>query len=99
MPLKRHASFFADNVCTDLGIKPSMAMPIGDASGFGEFLEHFIRGWRYLFSRSYRIKKNQQWREDWLTAFFEIPFAVCVVIISAGLLGWAVCALWSLLRH
>jgi hypothetical protein len=61
-----------------------------------ELLEAMVAGWRYLFSRSYRLKKHQDWRENgWFWMTFEIIYGVSGILFSIGLPSLVALALWK----
>lgn len=63
-------------------------MPLDDLLSGAELAEMTIGGWRYLLSRSFRLKKHREWREQtWIEVLFEVAFGIAGVVISIGLLG------------
>jgi hypothetical protein len=61
-----------------------------------EFLKAMFAGWSYLFSRSCRLKKHLEWRENgWLWMVLEIIYGVSGILLSIGLPSLVVLALWK----
>ncbi len=73
-------------------------MPLHDLIDAADLTEAAIGGWRYIFSHHYRLKKHRQWREDWLSALFEVLFGVFGIAVTAGLAGLAGYAFWRWLH-
>lgn len=73
-------------------------MPLDHFTDTADIAESAIGGWRYVFSHNYRLKKHRQWRDDWLSAFFEVLFGVFGVAVTAGLVGLAGHAFWRWLH-
>lgn len=62
-------------------------MPLDDLCRLGEVAEMIIGGWRYVFSRSFRLKKHREWREQgWIPVIFDIGFWIAGVALSLGAL-------------
>ena len=61
-----------------------------------ELLEAMMVGWRYLFSRSYRLKKHSEWRANgWFWVTLEIIYGVSGMLLSLCLLSLAVFVIWN----
>ncbi len=73
-------------------------MPLHDLIDAADITASALGGWCYIFSHSYRLKKHRQWREDRLSAFFEVLFGVFGVVVTAGLVGLAAYAFWQWLH-
>ena len=71
-----------------------IAMAFLDLLDASDLVEPVVRGWRYLLSRTYRLKKHREWRDDWLSAFFEILFGLLSIVLSLGLVGLVAYFLW-----
>lgn len=69
-------------------------MPLDDLLNGAELVEMVLGGWRYVFSRSFRLKKHREWREPggWASMVFEVAFGLAGIVLSTGLLvlleGW-----------
>jgi len=74
-------------------------MPLDDLSNTADLTEMIIGGWRYVFSRPYRLKKHREWREQgWIGAFFEVTFGLAGNVISIGFLALALKLGWNSLQ-
>jgi|GEM_PF-2708061 len=61
-----------------------------------ELLEAMMVGWRYLFSRSYRLKKHREWRANgWFRMTLEIIYGLSGILLSIGLPSLVALALWK----
>lgn len=65
-------------------------MPLLDLLDTADIAKGAVGGWRYLYSRSYRLQKHREWRDDWLSAFFEVLLGVAGIIVTAGLVAMPV---------
>lgn len=54
-----------------------------------------VAGWRYLFSRNFRLKKQREWRDRPGRAVFEVLAGVFGMAVTLGLLTLAAYALWE----
>ncbi len=71
-------------------------MPLDDLIEGIHFLENTVGGWRYLFSRSYRLKKHREWQEQGLgAALLDVVVGLAGVVISLVLLVLAAMVLWN----
>lgn len=71
-------------------------MPLDDLLNGAELAEMVIGGWRYVFSRDYRLKKRREWREaGWVFMTLEIVFGLAGIILSLGLLVLIAIWLWG----
>lgn len=69
-------------------------MPLDDLLNGADLAEMVIGGWRYVFSRDYRLKKHHEWREyGWVIMTFEIAFGLAGIVLSLGLL--VLIAIWG----
>jgi hypothetical protein len=67
-------------------------MPLDDLITGTDIAEAMTAGWRYVLSRSYRIKKKAEWRDlGWRWRLIEVLFGVIGILATfalAGLLIW-----------
>lgn len=71
-------------------------MPLDDLLNGADLAEMVIGGWRYVFSRNYRLKKRREWREaGWVFMTLEIVFGLAGIILSLGLLVLIAIWLWG----
>lgn len=60
------------------------------------FLEAMMAGWKYVFSRSYRIRKRHEWRENgWFWMTLEIIYGLSGILFSIGLPALVALLLWN----
>lgn len=65
-----------------------------------ELLEAMTAGWRYLFSRSYRFKKQKEWRgSGWLSVTLEVIYGLLGILLSLVVIGFAGFAMWNSQSH
>lgn len=71
-------------------------MPLDDLLNGADLAEMVIGGWRYVFSRDYRLKKRREWSEcGWVIMTLEIAFGLAGIILSLGLLVLIAIWLWG----
>lgn len=71
-------------------------MPLDDLLNGADLAEMVIGGWRYVFSRDYRLKKRREWREyGWGLMTFEIIFGLAGIILSLGFLVLIAIWIWG----
>jgi hypothetical protein len=71
-------------------------MPLDDLLNGADLAEMVIGGWRYVFSRDYRLKKRREWREaGWVVKSFEFVFGLAGIILSVGFLVLIAIWLWG----
>ena len=59
-------------------------------------LEAMVAGWRYLFSRSYRLKKHQDWRENgWFWVTLEVIYGLLGILLSLVVIGLVGFVVWK----
>lgn len=67
-------------------------MPLDDLITGTDFAEAMTAGWRYVFSRDYRIKKKAEWRDlGFMWRLIEVLFGLFGILATfalAGLLIW-----------
>ncbi|WP_395732041.1 hypothetical protein [Prosthecobacter sp.] len=65
-----------------------------------ELLKAMFAGWSYLFSRSCRLKKHREWRENGrLWVILEIIYGLSGILLSLVVLGLVVFAIWTSPSH
>ncbi|WP_395747252.1 hypothetical protein [Prosthecobacter sp.] len=65
-----------------------------------ELLKAMFAGWSYLFSRSCRIKKHREWRENgWLPVTLEVIYGLLGILLSLVVICLAGFAVWSSQSH
>ena len=71
-------------------------MPLDDLLNGADLAEMVIGGWRYVFSRNYRLKKRREWREaGCVFMILELVFGLAGIILSLGLLVLIAIWLWG----
>jgi hypothetical protein len=72
-------------------------MPLDDLINGADLAEMVIGGWRYVFSRNFRLKKHREWREygGRLQMLFEVAFGIAGIVLCSGLFFLLAMWCWS----